>query len=262
MKLFTDYLVESTKNHNYVIKFAEKPTDEQLNIIETWLKKYDLQGMSAPALVEYAHKDFIDVPNKQVHVMEITLGSPVSSYILLQDLKSATNISEKMMIVRGAEEPVERAAQFDSWARAEDAKAKEDDCIPAPKLSTDREYLAAEQPQTEPLYGNEYNKKLLSYLAGVAATRPTIEIDPPAPLFTWLKMKDAEVREPQQDITDFNAEHDTPKPVSKVISDITPVNKKHLNTHGSMSDSAIPSVRIYTNKTGGLKQVVKLGGEK
>lgn len=257
MKFFTEYLIESTKSYNYVIKFAEKPTDEQINVIETWLKKYDLQGMSAPTLVEYAHKDFIDIPNRQVHAVEITLGSPVTSYILLQDLKSATNISEKMITVRGKEEPIERISQFDSWARTEDDKAEAEDCVTAPKLSTNREYLPTEQPQTGPLYGDEYNRNLLSYLAGVAATRPTMEIDPPAPIFTWLKMKDAEVREPQQDVADFNARHNTPKPVSKVSSDVTPVDKKYLNTHGSISDSAIPSMRIYTNKTGGHKQVVK-----
>ncbi len=257
MKLFTDYLAESIKSYNYVIKFAEKPTDNQIGVIESWLKKYDLLNISAPAVVENSHRDFIDIPNRNVHMIEVTLGRSVNSYVLLQDLKTAANISEKMMVVRGSDEPVEKLSSFDSWRRGEDAKASADGFEPDAHLSTDRTYLDAEQPAVGPLYGNDYNKKLLSYLAGIEANRPTMHVDPPAPLFTWLKMDKTGCGDPHQDLDDFNAHHDTPKPVGAVSSDITPIEGKFLNTHGGMSDAAIPSVKLYKNKTGDRKQVVR-----
>lgn len=256
MKLFTEYLSESTKNYNYVIKFAEKPTDEQVEMIESWLKKYDLRNITKPSLVEYSHKDFIDIPNRSVHEIQVNLGLPISSYVLLQDLKTAANISEKMIVVRGADEPIERYASFDSWGRAEDTKATEDGFLPASMLSTDREYNKIEQPNTELLYGNEYNKSLLSYLAGIAAARPTMQIDPPAPLFAWIKMNDRDDTMPP-DVTDFNADYDTPKPIKVANSDTPPIKSEFINSHGGMSDAAIPSVKFYKNSASGQRQVAK-----
>jgi len=113
MKDFKHYLAEGARNYAFVIKFAEPPTEEQVQIIEAWLKRYELREASKPMVIEDDHKDFIDVPNKQVHSMRVVLGAPVSPYVLLQDLKIAANISEKFMVVRNENEPIERYAEYD-----------------------------------------------------------------------------------------------------------------------------------------------------
>lgn len=257
MKNLRDYLAEGAKDHVYIIKFAEQPTDEQVNVVKEWLKRYDLKTSTAPALIENDHKDFIDVANRQVHSMSVTLGTPVSSYILLQDLKTAANINEKMMVVRSENEPVEVYSQYDVWNRFEDNQAEQNGMRSSARLSTDREYSSEEQPTSDPLFGDDYNRKLLTYLAGVENTRPTMECDPPAPLFSWLQLEDISPGEPHQDTSDFNAHIDTPKPVVKGNTD-SPVKDNLLTSHGAMSNNSVPKVKFFKDpKTGKTKTVVQ-----
>ena len=260
MKKFTDYLIEGQVNYNFTIKFSNEPTQEQLHIIEAWLKKYDLRKIAKPQLIEHNHKDFIDIPNRQVFEMEITLGMPISQYILLQDLTRAANISEKYMVIRSENEPINQYAKYDTWSRQQDAEEAAKGMTSAARLSTDRQYLEAEQPQVDQLFGNEYNKKLLSYLAGVEESRPNMAVEPSAPLFSWIQMEDIAPGEPKQDTSDFNAHIDTPKPTT-TPSNKEPVKTEFVNRNGQMSDNAIPKVKFFKDRTGKAKQV-KLPPEK
>jgi hypothetical protein len=232
MKNFIDYLLESVKEFNYVIKFAEQPTPEQTEIIETWLKRFNLIEMSKPVLQEDNTLDFTDVNNRQVYACNIKLGVPVSSYVLLQDLRTAANMNEKMIHVRGEHEPVENYANYEMWSKIQDDLATKDGMVNAPRLSTDREYLDIEQPPVTDVFGDEYNKKFLSYLAGVQNERPTMNIDPPAPIFSWIKMPKLDV-----DAVDFNKDFDGPKPATKGTA-TQPIDPKFLERHGGMSNAA------------------------
>lgn len=257
MKNFKDYLKESAIDHVYIIKFAQEPTAEQVAVIQEWLKRYDLKNSSQPALIENDTYDFIDIPNRKVFKMNITLGTPISSYILLQDLKTAANINEKLMVVRGQSEPVEVEAQYQIWNKLQDANAASDGLVSTARLSTDREYSADEQPVTGDLFGDNYNRQLLSYLAGVASDRPTMNKEPAAPLFSWLQLEDVTPGEPHQDTSDFNAHIDTPKPTTKGSTE-KPAAQKYINSHNEMGDSAIPKVKFFKDpKTGNAKTVVQ-----
>jgi hypothetical protein len=256
MKNFKSYLTENAKDHVYVIKFAMEPTKEQIDIIESWLQRFELRNSSKLAVVEHDTKDFIDVPNRKMFAFEVTLGTPVSQYILLQDLKTAANISEKYMVVRSALEPIEQYASMDSWNRMEDALAKDKGLVPAARLSTDRVHQAAEAPRIAAPFGDEYNKKFLSYLASVADSRPNNVVTPSAPLFDWIN-EDISPGEPHQDTADFNAHIKGPKPVSKG-KDTPPVEKDMTFSHGALSDNTIPRVKYFQNtKTGKKQQVIK-----
>jgi hypothetical protein len=257
MRSFKDYLAESALSHVFTIKFANEPTQEQTDTIAAWLKRYDLREIQKPQLIENSHKDFIDIPNRKVYEMKITLGMPISQYILLQDLTRAANISEKFMVVRSQNEPIEQYARYDVWSRQQDAEETASGMKPAARLSTDREYLQAEQPTVDPLFGNEYNKKLLSYLAGVADSRPSMNVEAPAELFSWLQMEDIAPGEPKQDTSDFNAHLDTPKPVE--TGELKePVSTKMLTNNGTMSDNSKPVVKFYKDPTTGkAKQVLQ-----
>jgi hypothetical protein len=83
-----------------------------------------------------------------------------------------------------------------------------------------------------------------------------MKVEPSAPLFDWIKMNDVGAGDPHQDTVDFNERFDTPKP-TKVSSDKPPVDPKFMNTHGGISDTAIPSVKFYKNKAGDKKQVAQ-----
>jgi hypothetical protein len=257
MKNFRDYLEESVKDHNYVIKFSQQPTEEQVQIIGKWLKRYELKSITHPEKVPIDHKDFIDIPNKDVYMMAFTIGTPCVSYILQQDLRLCTNIPEKYIVVRAANEPIERYAEYDVWSRLADKAAAQDGDTHAARLSTNREYNAAEQPPAGPLFGNEYNKNLLTYLAGVADSRPSMEVHASAPLFSWLQMEDIAPGEPMQDTSDFNAQFNTPKPTT--AGDKRPVvDDAYVNSKGTMSDNAIPHVKFIKDpKTGKARQMVQ-----
>jgi hypothetical protein len=254
MKNFKNYLTESAKDHVYVIKFAMEPTNEQIDIIESWLKRFELKTSTKVTVIENDNKDFIDVPNRKVFAFEVTLGTPVSQYILLQDLKTAANISEKYMIVRSALEPIEQYAEIDTWNRMQDAVAKDKGLIPAARLSTDRVYPAAEAPRIASPFGDEYNKKFLSYLASVASSRTDNIVTPSSPLFDWIN-EDISPGEPHQDTADFNAHIKGPKPVSKG-KDTPPVEKGMTVSHGALSDNTIPHVKYFQNTKTGKKQQV------
>ena len=256
MKRLRDYLIESQASYDFTIKFAHQPTEEQFKVIEAWLQKYDLKSIKAPQLIEHSHKDFIDIPNRQVYSVDVSLGLPISQYILLQDLTRAANISEKYMVVRGVNEPIEQYAQYDVWSRQQDAEERAKGLTAGPRLSTDRLYLDAEQPTTDPLFGDEYNKKLLSYLAGVEENRPSMNVESSQPLFSWLQMEDIQPGEPKQDTSDFNAHIDTPKPSKG--NEREPVDKSLVTNNGAMSDDAIPVVKFYKDpNTGKAKQVIQ-----
>jgi hypothetical protein len=257
MKRLKEYIAESAGNHVYVIKFAERPTQEQVDVISTWLKKYDLKATTSADMIEEDHVDFIDVPNRQPHAMRVSLGMAISPYVLLQDLKIAANISEKFIVVRAENDPLELEAEHDSWKRLQDIEAKASDKEHAARLSTDREYLDAEQPPVDHLFGDDYNKKLLTYLAGVAQSRPTMEQEPAAPLFSWIQMEDIDPGEPHQDTSDFNAHLNTPKPVSKG-NESAPIDSTYLNSKGTMNDDSIRKVKFFKDSnTGKATQVVQ-----
>ena len=165
--------------------------------------------------------------------------------------------SRKYIVVRAPNEPIERDAEYNVWNRLEDAAAEKAGKAHAARLSTNREYDAAEQPPAGPLFGNEYNKNLLSYLAGVADSRPNMEVEPSAPLFSWLQMEDIAPGEPIQDTSDFNAQFDTPKPTTRG-SDRKPVDNVYVNSKGSMSDNSLSKVKFFKDpKTGKAMQVVQ-----
>lgn len=257
MKKLKDYLAESSASYNFVIKFANEPTQEQLDTISTWLKRYDLKEMSTLQLIEHNTKDFIDIQNRKVFSVDIKLGMPVTQYILLQDLTRASAISEKFMIVRSQNEPLEIYSKYDIWSAQQNAAEKLNGFEGGARLSTDREYLAAEQPIVDPLFGDEYNKKFLAYLAGVEANRPKQHANTPSQLFSWLQLEDIAPGEPKQDTSDFNAHIDTPKPVSNGSKE-NPVDNKFLNSQNTMSNNSIPVVKFYKDPTTGkAKQVIK-----
>lgn len=255
MKSFKQYLSESAKEHHFVIKLMMEPSDDQIDAIESLLKKYDLIDLSKPVKLEKDDIDFSDVANKNIYQMVATLGMPLTSYILMQNLRNVLNISEDYIVVRTMNEPVEVYAE-----EAEDHGAayhwdKDADLKPASRLSTDRFYDDAEQPLVTDLYGDDYNKKLLDYLRKVEDDRITDHYEAPAPLFSWIDMdKIMASNEVQPD--DFNDRFDTPKPVSKGKGkDSAPVAPHFLGPNGNLDDAASPTVKIMKDAKGDRKAI-------
>lgn len=206
MKTFYQYLAESVKEYKYRVKTIVPLDDGALKRMETCLAKYDLVSFAKPkkTIVQNHPLDFKNVSQAEVVIVDFVLRMPVTSYALLQEIRKLLGINENQIVVRGENEPVELEAQkiiADLEAAKEDKPAMLDD-------ATYSEYDA----EKEVAYGDEYNKKLLNYLAQIAADRDEAlaveQTEPVKALFGWLK--------PNTEVADdFNKDHDTVKPVHR-----------------------------------------------
>lgn len=257
MKRLKQYLAENTTKYVYFVKFANKPTDDQVESIKSFLKKYDLVSMSNPELVDNG-SDFIDLPDRSVHSCKIEICMPIGQAVLFQEIKNASDISEKLIVLRSENEPIEQYAQFLNWENSVNSEQKDKGNVPSALLGVDREYFKDEQPNATDLYGNEYNKKLLTYLAGVANSRPTTNVEPPAPLFSWLDMLKVEPQEPVQSAVDYNANIPGAPQVITKGELVEPVDPMFMTSSGAMSNASQPTTRFFRNeKTGELISVKK-----
>jgi len=257
MKSFRKYISESSQSYHYIIKTIHDLDDAQINTVVSHLKKYDLIYVGAKEKQNDPYT-FMDNLNKIVFSIDVEVGMPVSSYVLMQELHSALNLAEKDIVVRGAGEPALVASQDSLFRAKANADAEKDGLVARSRLSTDRFYDDAEQPPTEDVYGNAYNKKLLGYLANVAATRPSYEVEPSAPLFSWIKMKDAKGSSDlntDQDTSDFNKHIDTPKPiyVKSDMIDEDPINPSYTGAMGNFDDGVTRDIALYKNEKTGDK---------
>lgn len=249
MKSFKQYLKESVQEHVFALRLVAQPTENQLATIHTYLQKYDLVSIDAPENLQ-DKLDFFANPHKDVWQIRFVTGMPMSSYILMQELKSALDIPEDYIVVRASNEPVELQlddCEFD--CEVEDIK-KSKDLTTAAMLSTDRFYDDAEQPLVVDVFGDAYNKKLLDYLRSVSDERPTEEYEAPAPLFSWIDMNKV-MADQAVEPTDFNAQFDTPKPVNAGKGTTTPpIEPIRLGSHGSFDDGAAVKTALLKDKSG------------
>lgn len=263
MKSLKTYLLESQQTYQYVIKTVVKLDDEQLDALEDYFKRFELIDISP---IEEIKNDFLDFCNnevpKTVYTIQVTIGTPMSSYDLIQGLYPAINVSENSIIVRYANEAYELAIQDKMFKDDITKKVKSGEVEYEPHLSTSRFYKDEEQPVDSNLYGNEYNNKLLDYLEDVKNTRPSNEVEPSDPLFSWIEMKKVPKNEISQDEADFNKHIDSVKPAYGKISKNPPVDRKYIGDASNLSDSITNNVALLKNKDGKDVSIVKARGRK
>ena len=155
MSMFKDYLHESIKEYSYRIKAICVIDDDALDKLDSVLRKYDLLDISNVHITQLQEHplEFYNERNKQVYIVDVTLGMPISSYVLRSELQEVLNTYESAIIVRAENDPIELQTQ-----EIENKKDKEYET----KLSTNSEYNEDEQIHEDPAYGDDYNKKFLS----------------------------------------------------------------------------------------------------
>ena len=252
MKSFKTYLEESQQQYNYRIKMVVKPDEEKMESIERLLRRYDLIAIDTPVKVENKNSlEFRDIENVDEYYIDVSIGMPMSAYILQQELRSVLNIPEKFVVVRSDNEPIEVESGKRQMLRDLNKIAKEKGLTQKGSLlSTDRFYLDAEQPVIKDAFGDKYNKTFLNFLADVAANRKGQEYEAQS---THIKVSDMKKvkQEPTQDVADFNADYDTPKPVYKVKGKAKyPVDPNYLTSSGNFDDDSKTYFKINRNKNG------------
>lgn len=222
MSMFKQKLQESKKTYTYRLKTVVSLDDERLEILERFLNRYELLDMGSPRSMDPIHDslEFRDLDNAEVNSVDFSIGVPMSAYILQQEIRACLSLPEKFLVVRADNEPVEVEGGRNQMLRDLDQIAKEKGLHhKSSLLSTDRNYLDAEQPSVTDVFGDKYNKKFLNMLAHVAATRKdqifTSHMDL-NPVSQMTQMNKA------ADMPDFNDGHDTPKPVYKVQTPVVP----------------------------------------
>jgi hypothetical protein len=214
MANFYEYLAKSKKEYAYRIKSVVAMDDRFISILKKTVAKYGIIKIDPPkkTIAQSNPLDFPNIPFAEVWITNITTHIPVSTGILLPEIRGALNIPEKFLVVRTLNDPMEIETQrLDSESEAAKSEKTKDAL-----LSNDPKYAEWNyDADKESSYGDAYNKKFLGYLAQVAADREFIEasVNPenePKKLniFSWLKEK------PQAE--DFNKEFDTVKPVSQL----------------------------------------------
>lgn len=241
MKSLKDYLQESHQLHEYVVRFAEKPSDVDMDTIEEVLKKFDLRDITTPQRIQNSDLDFFDIPYREIYEVRLATAVRLSPYVLLQDLRSALNMNEKNLRVRGAQEPQQLYAEHQEWLSDVTKKAQDDGLHHHAYLSTNREYMQQEQPLNPPAFGDDYNKTLLAYLNNIAQNRDPGHVETGSQLFGWLDMKKAQGDEVKSD--DFNSHFDTPKPQQKA-SDKMPL-APWLSQNDAFTTAAQPVISAW-----------------
>lgn len=182
MKNFYEYLASVKKEYNYVLKFAFPIDEANLDKIETVLKRYDAIEITAPkkSILHHNKLDFPDLGPIETYMMKIVTERPLSTPSLINDLKSTLNVSERMIRVRGENEPVQVEVRF----AVENQEIEEaNDQLAVSKLG--HEEVVEDQPKS---YGDDYNQSLLNYLAQLQSNRAE-EMDKATPhksMFGWL----------------------------------------------------------------------------
>lgn len=209
MKSFYEYVAESQKSHKYRLKTLLVVDDHFMDRLETALAKYDLVDVSRPkkTILQNYPLDFVGITSAEIYIIEFTTRIPTTSQALLQELTSLFHCPEKYIVVRGQNEPVERNS-------TRIAKQMEDGPTESTSMLNDSDFSEVEDASPEAEYGDAYNKKLLAYLAKVAAERdskPELPEENKASVFNWLKAQNIG--------DDFNKDHDTVKPVHRKKAD-------------------------------------------
>lgn len=113
MKDLMNILLEGKEPHSYRLKFAFSPSTAHLEKLERMLGKYDIVSFGPVKKTIFQSKplDFYNIDCGEVYMIDIELGRAVSQNILLYDISSLLKVSEALVHVRCATEPVQIQVQ-------------------------------------------------------------------------------------------------------------------------------------------------------
>lgn len=257
-----DYIAETSRTYHFRIKTVVPLDDALMDRIEFAVAKYRPLDISRPkkTLLQKNPLDFINVENAEVYVIDLVTGLPASSYVMQQELRNAINCSEKYIVVRGDNEPIEIESEKLDAEREMNAEAEKDG-LRRDGLLNDPTYAGeGESAPGEEVYGDKYNMRLLDYLRMIQQTRTSEKREPANPLFTWLEMP-KETDEPKQDGADFNKGIEGVKPASTrpkvTATKIDPNSIRSRSIQGNFDDNDRTYRRKYVTANGKTKVLTK-----
>lgn len=252
------------KEFNFRIKFVEDLSEDQINALEDVLEKYDLIEMTGPkkTIVQEHPLDFNDIDNAEVFIFHAKTREPVSSYILLQEIRTELDIPEKFVVVRTDNDPLELETERVRALRSIEQEAKDKGYHKESLLSVEPHYQTSEESiSPEPLYGDEANKEFREYLAQIAATRRGEIYQAHDDLYDVTRDDIQEYPEIMDD-HNFNAHiEDAPYPVYKWNVKKNQDHREYIeqatSDEGNFDDDTKTYSRPYRTKDGKLVTITK-----
>ncbi len=153
------YLAENEAVHEFRVKIAREPTDEQLDAMELHLRKYDGFDIGTPqkTIIQRNPRDFRSIDAAEVYMIDFKTRQPASPLTLLAELTQKMGIHERFLIVRNKLEPLHIEDEAEELPE-EDYK---------PRLGDD-DYSEAEKIKADDFYGEKFKD---SFIKEIAAER-------------------------------------------------------------------------------------------
>lgn len=235
MAKFRKILRESFREYHYRIKSVTPITDDMYRLIKNSIQKYRPSYVSkVKKTIHQDHPlDFGDLENAEVYLIDLSLGLPVSSYILLQELRVAARIPEKNIVVRHVEEGMEVQEEDIKFKLMAKQKAKDEGFLRGSLLRTNPEYYEYETAVPQQLMaGDTYTEHFKEYLAKVAFNRKDTTYFTGSGLFKELENRKNDDDDADDYLNNFNADiKDAPRvypkwgPGEKDLSKLTDEEK-------------------------------------
>jgi hypothetical protein len=247
---FKQYLAESEKTFNYRLKTVSLLDKKAVASIEKYFQRFNLVKISTvrKTPLQKTPLDFESVSNREVFMLDVTLGLPISSFIMQRELVGILGLPGDYLLVRGENDPIEIQTDVMQQQSEIAAQAAKKNLTADSLLGTDSVYPEAEQTADgSNYYGDSYNSRLLSYLQTIADERKEKEkVVAKAPLFSWLDLPKEETKKEGTKDSDFNFYHgaDLKAPDLKA---------KTTTKTGNFDDEGVVVKKTYKTKSGDTK---------
>ena len=161
MKRLHHYLMESQKTYEFRLKTVVELTDEQLDRLETHLRKYEAYDVETPkrTILQSAPLDFYNKGACEVYIIDFKTKLPMSPAVLINELVSKLGISEGDIRVRNLAEPAE---QQDEIHREQNTEGYKEQKYKARLLDPD--YKEYKNPKADDYHGEKHKTKFIREL--------------------------------------------------------------------------------------------------
>jgi len=161
MKRLHHYLMESQKTYEFRIKTIVELSDEQLDKMETHLRKYEAYDIETPkrTILQSAPLDFYNRGGCEVYIIDFKTKLPMSPTVLINELVSKLGISEGDIRIRNREEPGEI---LDTKHREENTEGYTEPKKKA--LLLDPNYSEVKNPKADDYHGEKHKTKFMREL--------------------------------------------------------------------------------------------------
>lgn len=164
MASLLEYFNHLSKDHEYRIKMAFEPSDDQVDALETHMKKYDVQkaGKVERLMLQSAPTDFADRKGYEIYIIEVTTKLPASLQQLTAELAEVLKVSEADIRVRSKTDVEEEEAEWQEEREDEEYK-----------VLTGSDYSKDElcHDPKQKLFGDDYNSQFIKELLKLAKER-------------------------------------------------------------------------------------------